>query len=308
MIAPSGQRGVALLTATFVVAVGTILAVNLLWQATLDQRRAAVALATDQGMMYALGAEAWAGDILRQDIVDSYESDHLGEIWALEIAPLPIEGGFIVGRIEDLQGRFNLNNLVTVDGEEDTIMREQFARLLGTLELDPLVAGAVVDWIDANTEPLFPYGGEDAAYAGTDPQYRVPNFQITSPTELMAVAGFDAEAYAAIAPYVAALPTGTALNVNTASDVVIASLSDDIDIGLAASLVAERDGSDFVDVQETFQGLVSEEMLPRIDAVSSHFLLSGTVTIGSTSLTMRSVLQRDQSGLTRALFRNFGVE
>ncbi len=302
------QRGVALLTATFAVAVGTILAVNLMWEATLDQRRTATALATDQATLFALGAEAWVGDILRQDLVDSFESDHLGEIWAIEIPPLPIDGGFIAGSIEDLQGRFNLNNLVTVDGEEDTVMREHFERLLALLDLDPLIAGAVVDWIDPDTETRFPNGGEDAAYAGADPQYRVPNTLITSPSELMAIAGFDADSYALIAPYVTALPIGTTLNVNTAPEAVIASLSEDIGAGLAASLVAERESGGFVDVQETFQGLVSEEMLPRIDGVTSHFLLTGTVTIGTTSLTMRSVLQRDDSGITRALFRSFGVE
>lgn len=305
---PPRQRGVALLTAVFVVTVGTVLAVNLLWQATLDQRRAATALATDQALQYGLGAEAWASDILRQDLVESFESDHLAELWAAEIPPLPIDGGFITGRLEDLQGRFNLNNLVTPAGEEDPVMVAQFERLLATLQLDPLLAGSVVDWIDPDAETRFPNGGEDEVYAATDPQYRTANGMITSPSELMAISGFDAESYALIAPYVAALPSGTRLNVNTASDVLLASLSDDIDLNLAASLVAERDGADFADVQSTFQGLISEEMLPRIDGVSSHFLLTGTVTIGTTSLTMRTVLQRDASGITRALFRSLGVE
>ena len=50
------------------------------------------------------------------------------------------------------------------------------------------------------------------------------------------------------------------------------------------------------------------EMLQRIDVVTNHFLLTATVALGTTQITMRSVLQRDQSGLTRALFRNLGVE
>ena len=43
------QRGVAVLIAMLVVTVGTIIAVNLMWQGTLDLRRAESALATDQG-------------------------------------------------------------------------------------------------------------------------------------------------------------------------------------------------------------------------------------------------------------------
>jgi general secretion pathway protein K len=88
----SRQRGVAILTAMLVVALGTIIAVNLMWKASLDLRRTTSALAADQGLMYLQGAEAWAGDILRQDQVDSIDSDHLGEIWAAELPPMPVDG------------------------------------------------------------------------------------------------------------------------------------------------------------------------------------------------------------------------
>jgi general secretion pathway protein K len=124
----------------------------------------------------------------------------------------------------------------------------------------------------------------------------------------MAVAGFDREAYRNLAPYVTVLPTGTKLNVNTASDVVLASLSDDIDIGTAGALVEQRADEEFIDIGATFEGLVEPDMLQEIDGVSEHFLLTATVTLGSNQLTMRSVLQRDRSGITRAVFRSLGVE
>jgi general secretion pathway protein K len=302
------QQGVAIVMAVFVVAMATILAVNLLWQSTLDQRRTASALAADQGYMYALGAEAWAADILRQDLVDSPDSDHLGELWATELAPLPVEGGVISGRIEDLQGRFNLNNLVTFEGAEDELAREQLERLLRLLGLEESLAGVVVDWLDPDLDVHFPTGAEDAAYTAQDPAYRTANVMITSTSELMAMTGFDDESYRLIAPYVAALPRGTTLNVNTASDMLLASLSDDIDLSLAASLIDERGDTGFADVETTFADLIAPEMFAKIDGVSEHFLLTGTVTIDTTQLTMRSVLQRDNSGLTRALFRSFGVE
>jgi general secretion pathway protein K len=291
-----------------VVTVGTIIAVNLMWQATLDLRRAEAALAADQGLMYVQGAEAWAADILRQDQVDSPNSDDLSEQWATELPPLPVDGGTITGRIEDLQGRFNLNNLIGADGREDELARGQFERLLFLLELDPQLAGAVIDWLDPDTEMRFPSGGEDVAYSGADPPYRTANSMITTASELMAVAGFDREAYTKLAPYVTVLPAGTSLNVNTASDVVLASLSEDIDVATAASLVDERGGAEFPDIDATFEGLVEAEMLRRIDGVSEHFLLTATVTLGTNQMTMRAVLQRDASGLTRALFRSLGVE
>lgn len=305
---PRAQRGVAVLTAMLVVTVGTIIAVNLMWESTLDQRRTAAALAADQGLMYAQGAEAWAADILRQDLVDSPDSDHLGEPWATELPPLPVDGGVITGRLEDLQGRFNLNNLVQQNGEADPIARAQFERLLALVEIDPAVAGAVVDWLDPDIDMQFPDGGEDAAYGAADPPYRTPNSIITSPSELMAVIGFDRETYARVAPYVTALPIGTPLNVNTASDVVLASLSETLDMSQAASLIEERADVGFADVDAVFSGLVEPEMLQRIDGVTEHFQLTATVALGTTQLTLRSVLQRDASGITRPLFRSLGVE
>lgn len=302
------QRGVAVVTAMLVVAIGTIIAVNLMWDATLDQRRTLAALASDQGLLYLQSAEAWAGDILRQDLVDSPDADHLGEEWAIELAPLPVEGGTIAGRLEDLQGRFNLNNLIGTNGREDPIAVAQFERLLALVGLDPVLAGAVVDWIDADVELRFPDGGEDAAYADTDPQYRTANVLLTSPSELMAINGFDRSAYRALAPYVTALPPGTSLNVNTAPPLVLQSLSDTMDAALVEQLVEERADIGFDDVDASFRGLVEPEMLQRIDAVTSYFLLTATVQLGTTQLTMRSVLYRDPSGLTRALFRNLGVE
>ena len=60
MNAAESQRGVALLMAIIVVAIGTMIAVHLMWRETLDMRRTEAALAADQGLMYVQGAEAWA--------------------------------------------------------------------------------------------------------------------------------------------------------------------------------------------------------------------------------------------------------
>src|SRR6185503_17930158 len=193
------QRGMALLTAILVVAIGTIIAVNLLWEGTLDQRRAEAALASDQGLMYVQGAEAWAADILRQDLVDSPDSDHLGEQWAIELPALPVDGGTIAGKLEDLQGRFNINNLIDRNGGENELARRQFERLLSLLEVDPALAGAVVDWLDPDTDQRFPSGGEDPTYSDAEPPYHTANSTITSVSELLAVAGFDRESYQRVA-------------------------------------------------------------------------------------------------------------
>ncbi len=61
------QRGVALITAVLIVALATILAVNVVYRGMLDQRRAGTLFALDQAFEVALGAEAWAADVLQRD-------------------------------------------------------------------------------------------------------------------------------------------------------------------------------------------------------------------------------------------------
>jgi general secretion pathway protein K len=303
------QRGVAIITAILVVAVGTAIAVSLLWESTLDQRRTESAVLADQGLLLVQGAEAWAADILRQDLVDSPDSDSFADLWAIDLPPLPVGdgAGVIVGRLEDLQGRFNINNLIDPDGATNELAFRQFERLLRMLDLDPAVAGRVVDWLDPDVDMHFPDGGEDAAYASADPPYRTPNAYITSATELMAIPGIDQAAFQVLEPYVTALPQGTKLNVNTASNYVLASLSDDLDLTTAESLIYERADAEFVNIETSFAGLIEDETFLVIDGVSSHFLLTATVTLGSSQTTMRSVLQRDPSGITRAIFRTLGA-
>ena len=141
------QRGVALITAVLMVALATMLAVDVGFRGFLDQRRAGTLFALDQGFQVALGAEAWAADFLKKDLQDS-QTDHLGEVWARPLPPLPIDGGTVEGRLEDLQGRFNLNNLVNTDGTTNEEAVKQFERILAMLEIEPAWAIAIADWID----------------------------------------------------------------------------------------------------------------------------------------------------------------
>ena len=183
---PARQRGVALIMAVLIVALATILAVNVTFRGMVDQRRSANLFALDQGFQVALGAEGWAADILRKDAQDS-QTDHLGEIWARSLAALPIDEGVgtVEGRIEDLQGRFNLNNLVFSDGTTNEKAVKQLERILGMLEIEPAWAAAMADWIDADTQPGFPDGAEDSVYTGLDPPHLAANMPITRASEIM---------------------------------------------------------------------------------------------------------------------------
>jgi general secretion pathway protein K len=301
----SRQLGVALLTALLITALLATLAITLQWNNALDVRRTVVMLNRDQAIQVALGAESWIQDILRQDLADS-STDHLGEIWASELPGLPIDGGEIFGTIEDLQGRFNINNLIDADGNTDPLALEQFQRLLLALQLDPRFAGITADWLDSNDEAAFPDGAEDAIYTGFTPPYRTANQLLSNASELGAIEGMDKASLEILLPHIVALPRRTGINVNTASGPVLQSLGENLSAADVAGLLLEREEIGFADLARSFSTLVEPTVLNQLEESSSFFQLKLIVRIDTVRITYYSILERGPGGVTPIL-RSLGT-
>ena len=310
MNTPSRQRGVALITAILITALISSVAINLAWDNALDMRRTMTLLYRDQAVQVAVGAESWVQSILRDDLAET-DTDHLGEIWASELPGLPVQSdvvqGELFGDIQDLQGRFNVNNLVDQNGEIDELVLEQFRRLLLALELDPRFAGIAADWIDANLEAGFPDGAEDAIYTGFIPAYRTPNLPITHATELAALEGMDKESFDILAPHIVALPGRTGINVNTATAPVLQSLGENLSAADVESLISEREDGGFADMQNTFSTLVDPEILPQLEETTSYFQLRLVVQIATVRIIYFSTLQRGATGQVVPILRSLGT-
>ena len=300
------ERGVALITALIVVALATIVAADLAWDNALDVRRTRMLLYRDQAVQVALGAESWVASILRQDLEDT-DSDHLGEIWASDLPPLPIDGGEVFGVIEDLQGRFNLNNLIDGDGGIHEPSLEQFRRLLTALELDPRFAGLAADWLDADADAEFPDGAEDSIYTGIVPPYRTANQLLSNASELAALEGMDKITFDTLAPHITALPGRTDINVNTATPWVLQSLDENLSPGDVEGLVSERETEGFADVDNTFSTLVTPEVLSGLADSSNYFQLKVIVRIDTVRVTLYSVLRRGPRGSVSTILRSLGT-
>lgn len=321
---PSSQRGVALVVALLIVALATTAAVSMASRQHLDIRRTGNTLNAGQAYLYIQGMEGWAGQILRRDREDN-EVDHLGEEWATLLPPIPIEGGQLAGAVTDMQGRFNLNQLavplgaVGTDGKIDpkqaeraTLARERFERLLAALGLDPALTWNVVDWLDGNQEVDHPpHGGEDGVYLSLEVPYRTADRQMVSPSELRLVAGFTPEVYAKLQPYVTALPFEAGLNVNTISaeqPELFMAIAEGLTLQDAEALIAARGEEGFASVDEFKQGDVLANRGDKVSAeglatASRYFMVSSSVLLGTGSLAMNSVLERDDRGATRVVFR-----
>ena len=301
---PRRHQGVALITAMLISALAGIVAYNLAWDNALDVRRTMVLLNHDQAVQVALGAESWVVGILHQDMEDS-QTDHLTEIWATELPGLPIDGGEVFGKVEDLQGRFNINNLIDENGEVDPESVEQFRRLLVALELDQRFAGIAADWLDANLDASFPDGAEDSIYTGMTPPYRSANQSLTSISELAALEGMDKPTFDALAPHITALPGRTAINANTATPAVLQSLDESISTTDVEALLAEREEGGFTDIPTAFSSLVSPDVLNSLDEATNYFQLRVVVRVDTVRVTMYSVLLRGPRGDVTPILRSF---
>ena len=315
------QRGVALITAVLIVALATVLAIQVGFNGYLDQRRGATAFALDQGFEVAVGAEAWAADILAQDKKDEKgrngATDDFTDIWATPLPPLPLDnGGEVEGQLEDMQGRFNLNSLLKRNEqsgklEKDPLAVRRLQRLLALIELEEKWASAIVDFIDPDVEADGVDGSEDSVYSSLTPAYRTPNMPITRSSELLAIAGFGLDRYRKLEPFVTALPIGVAINLCTAPLEVLDALTE----GKREWSTARKTNTDArkqrcfparTDFDSTLTEPEKIELKDVIGQTSSYFRASIWVTIGTTQFTLYSLLNRKDTQV-RPILRSFGT-
>jgi len=295
------QQGIALITAVLVVAIAAIIATSMMSRQNFDTQRTANIIHRDQALAYALGAEYWAGVELGKDAKQNH-FDHLGENWAYDLPPLPIDGGYINGRLLDLQGRFNLNSVL------DPLQAERLSRLCLAINVDPDFIPALQDWIDADTE-VRENGAEDESYTRMDPPYRAANRFLADTSELLLVRGVSVQEYNALTFYISALPGDGAINVNTASPLLLQSLTHDVTLPDVERIVALRTDVPYQNVEtfvedEAFAGrAISEEFLT---VSSQYFLLTADVMLGNAPLTLQSVLYRSPNGKITVIQRRLG--
>ena len=296
MTAPARtQRGVALVTAIMIVAIAAAVAAKIAFAHSLWFRQ--MENVSDRGATALLrrGALHWASVALLEDAAQN-SIDHLGEPWAQGLPVLPVEGGAIKVSIEDAQGRFNLNNLVQ-NNQPSAADVAIFQRLLAQLKLDPFLANAVIDWIDADSNVTSPGGAEDIDYLNLKTPYRTANQPFTSVEELRLVKGFDAKTVLMLLPFVTVLPAGsrTAINVNTATPEVLAALANR-DLAWAQREAEQRDANPFRNAGDFTKLLQVPGAAPvqtgLADVKTDYFLITLETSIGRHQARTVALMQR----------------
>jgi general secretion pathway protein K len=310
------QRGIALITAIVLVAIAAVLATAIGFASAMAARRASTVFGADQSLLAAEGAEAMAGYVLRQTggSGSSSGTPSLQQVLAQAYGPFELTDGVTLefAQIEDQQAKFNINNLAP-NGSTDHEAVKVFQQLLSTLGLETKWAGLIADWIDSDNLPNSPDGAEDSVYLTQDPPYRAANLPVTSISELLSLPGFGRARYERLAPYIAALPPGTSINVCTASAIMLDALVNRTEYSSdPAALATERKNNACFPTVAVFTSTLSgdaQALAARsIGSTTSYFRLRSVITIGTARFTLYSLLYSSGGGQIRPILRTFGTE
>lgn len=300
------QKGIALITAMLVVSLAAVAAVAMSSQQQISFHRAENVLYHEQAYMYLLGAEDWAIQVLARDLKDN-STDSKDDDWATLLPPIAIDGGTIAGQIEDIQGRFNINNLAT--GGNTSPDAQRFIRLLSSQGHPTTLVNAVIDWLDADQNVTFPEGAEDGEYLQNEQPYRAANRLMSSVTELLQVKGFTYDIYESIAPGLVALPVRTDINVNTANAVTLQAIVPNLSSADAEKLIQDRDNTPFDTVNDflNYPSVSGNKVAPAGLTVSSQFfVVTAHVQIGRARVNNKSLVRRQSDTDIVVLQRSLG--
>jgi general secretion pathway protein K len=173
---------------------------------------------------------------------DDASYDALDEEWANfeELALTSsayLEGAHFTGTITDEYGKIDLNSIALKDDNRQFRIA-QFKRMFTVLEIDISedelndLCLSLIDWIDTDSEVTLG-GAEEEYYQSLTPPYHCKNGPMDSPEEILLVKGmkpeyfYGTDTYEGIGKYVT-VNNGGKININTASDAVLKSLSENI--------------------------------------------------------------------------------
>ena len=280
------QQGVAIVMVLLIVAMATSLAAYMALQQNLWQRQVASQFERAQARQLGVAGIDWARAVLAED-ARTNSMDHEKEIWTLRLPAIPVEGGEVIGSIEDKQGLFNLNNVVNNVA--------QFQRLLSGLGLPADLAPALVDWIDADSV-VQPGGAEDAYYLSLPQPYRAANRPLSELGELIKVKGFDSNKVDVLREYVTVLPaSSTPINVNFAKAKVLMAVIPNLSASDANIIVRQCQGQpykDFADFQQRLPNKGIQLVSSDISVKSDYFWVTGRANVGQAQVVTQALMQR----------------
>ena len=177
---------------------------------------------------------------------------------------IPLNDGTCLVTVCEESGKLNLNLLKTSEGTLDRTRIDQVLRLIDLLNRSDLQAGpigyglvpAIIDWTDGDEETTSlafvahdNRGAESDYYTGLDQPYRAKNAPLDTIEELLLIRAVTPDVFDRIRDYVTVKGDGK-ININSASQLVIESLSEQMNSALAQMIVTRRREKPFGNLTE----------------------------------------------------------
>lgn len=304
------QRGTALILAMLIVSIVVVFSTAAVWQQWRSSQIEVAERARLQANWILLGALDWARLILTED-ARLGGADYMAEPWAVPLmearltsflaaernitvdtSNLP-EDAFLSGKIEDMQGRFNLWNLV----RNNALSQPDLAtlkRLFVLLDLPEVQAQQLAQkWLRS-------------ARAWVNPQDDLQAPPLPRQISQLLWLGVPAQTITRISPYIVILPERTTINANTASAPVLAATMQGSRLSDAQAIIAQRSSQPIVSTQALSESMSSKSAQVEIGIGSNYFLVTGKLRIDSVIIQQRALVQRSGGSHGNILWREVG--
>ena len=321
------QHGAALIIVLFIVALASILAVEMSANLLVQVQKSTNIQGHQQAKWYAYAAEELAIKALLQSKKDDPEKTTLKQIWAQQgDIPYPVDNGTLQGKITDLQACLNLNALrvkAPQAGSTDKTNPAHTALLalleniedLPAEESEEAMADSVYDWLDEDSI-TYRSGAEEDEYLSRKSPYMTANSFFASSSELRLVKGFNPLVMEKILPYVCVIPGSEllAINVNTIAPeqaLLLSALIDGLSESGAQSVLSVRPEEGFNNIEEFFeqvnqQGAQNVKSVEKLFTINSeYFKLQAQAKFVDLRFSMTTLLQAKDGEVT-ILARKFG--
>lgn len=324
------QLGVALITVMLIVALGAIIAAQMLKSIQLELQKADNIAYNQQAFWYAMGAESLAKRVLEEDFKDSPNVAHLQQLWANGENTYPVDFGQITGEIVDLHACFNLNALKQANPSESgttekSFPRKAFEELVMSLNIENVgnfeaeyMSDALVDWLDDDTTLISAGGAEDNDYAAKEFPYYAANSFIADVSELRVVEHFERRIIEKLKSYVCVIPQSDTLNININTlsadkpELLQAMLSISKDEAEEALSAREQKGfenvDEFFNLPEVNKHQITDEQKKHFVVDSQYFKLKASAKFNDSYFNLLSTLYVDNSNKVTVIGRKIGRE
>lgn len=322
------QRGAALIIVLFIVALAATIAAEMASNLMVQVQRAQNIQSHQQAKWYSYGAEELIKKVLIETKKEDPDKVHLGQAWAREEVPYPVDDGTLSGEVTDLQACLNLNALAAPkdDNQSGSAVKTNAAHvalleLLKNIEDLPLeesedaLADSLYDWLDKDSMTTGS-GAEEDEYMSRQTPYLTANNLLASVSELRVIKGFNPLVMKKLLPYVCVIPGNTELNINvntvkSEQALLLSALVDGLSESGAEAVISARPEKGFDTVDEFYAEVANQgsgkgskpSKLFTVD--SNYFKLRAKAEFDERLFTMTSIIQINQ-GQATILARKFG--